>query len=752
MDVLAVDVLWVLGHWVWPILQFLIGLGLVVFFHELGHFAVAKAVGIKVERFAIGMGPRVVGFQKGETDYCLCALPLGGYVKMLGQEDFAPLEEGGEVKMDPRSFQAKSVGARMAVIAAGVVMNIITAALMFVIVGLVGMRFPAAIVGSVVPGSGAAEAVVEWDDPLPPETAAGETRKSTVGLEGGDRILAIDGDEVTRGDDLVTEAALARPDDKLRVRLARTIDGRAYTGTAIIPLQWMPSLSGSGSKILSMGVNLASSLTFGETDGELFPTVEAGDTLKAIGLMPLEHSWQIARWEDRLIHGPRGPTPDTPAFDPAQLPEVIAKAAGEEHIEAYRVYAEALKSGLPSQVPLVVERDGSLKVVTVPLLIALERQTVFLKDSGRMLAVPDDRRKVEDGKVTFTLDDNQTLTVPEDQVIEPENLLDILGMIPPVKVALVSKGSPADKAGLQPGDVILRYGDRDLPTMPQIYEINRQFKDRETSLHVLRDGKDVGPLKIRPTEHRGGVVMGVTTVYAWDHLVLADVREGSRAAARGLEKENRIVAINGQSVATWVDVFNAVRKAVETAQPLTMQVQRRGQTVEVDLGVIEPALFNPKAYAATIGGVLPGLERLMGPEVQFNNPFAAIAWGTKEVGRFVVSTYATLRSLISGTVSTKEASGPVGIGAIAVQVGRNSLVQFVWFMAMISVSLAVINFLPFPVVDGGHAVFLIIEKIRGKPVPVKIQNIVQIVGLVLILGFFLYITWQDISRLLGGMW
>ena len=88
---------------------------MVIFVHELGHFLVAKAVGIKVERFALGFGPRLFGYRGKETDYSVMLLPLGGYLKMLGQEDFDPLQDG---QSDPRAFNNKSVGARFAVISA----------------------------------------------------------------------------------------------------------------------------------------------------------------------------------------------------------------------------------------------------------------------------------------------------------------------------------------------------------------------------------------------------------------------------------------------------------------------------------------------------------------------------------------------------------------------------------------------------------------------------------------------------------
>jgi len=134
------------------------------------------------------------------------------------------------------------------------------------------------------------------------------------------------------------------------------------------------------------------------------------------------------------------------------------------------------------------------------------------------------------------------------------------------------------------------------------------------------------------------------------------------------------------------------------------------------------------------------------------NPLHAIAWGVGETGRFVAISYLSLRSLIRGTVSGKGVMGPVGIGGVAVAAGREGLIELMYLMAFLSATIAVVNFLPIPVVDGGHVVFLAIEKFRGKPVPVKVLNIAQMAGLVLILGVFVAITWNDISRMIDNLW
>ena len=97
--------------WLWVA----IGLGLVIFFHELGHFAVAKWCGVFVERFSIGFGPILWSFKKGDTEYALSAIPFGGYVKMLGQDDMDPSQlTTEEIAADPKSYSAKPVWQRMA--------------------------------------------------------------------------------------------------------------------------------------------------------------------------------------------------------------------------------------------------------------------------------------------------------------------------------------------------------------------------------------------------------------------------------------------------------------------------------------------------------------------------------------------------------------------------------------------------------------------------------------------------------------
>ncbi len=210
-----------------------LGFGFLIFVHELGHFLVAKWVGIKVTQFALGMGPGVFAWRKGigfrlgstepeyearikkgqspasmgETEYRLNYLPLGGYVKMLGQEDMDPAARSD----DPRSFNRKSGWARAAVICAGVVMNLIFGAVFFVVAFRAGVEFAPAMVGSVSPGS-----------PADTTYAQGHEGDPTYrGLQPGDVVTHIDGEAALDFMDLAAGTVLGEADAPVTLRIRR---------------------------------------------------------------------------------------------------------------------------------------------------------------------------------------------------------------------------------------------------------------------------------------------------------------------------------------------------------------------------------------------------------------------------------------------------------------------------------------------------------------------------------------------------
>ena len=158
----------------------ILAFGLLIIVHELGHFTLAKLNGVRVEEFSIGMGPRIVSKKGKETTYSLSLFPIGGYVKMMGED--------GEVD-DERSFSAKSPLRRISIIIAGVVMNYILAIIIFTAVSF-NFGFAKPVVNTVAENSGAVEA----------------------GLQSGDKIVKIDGSKVFTADDVKMGIMLSKDD------------------------------------------------------------------------------------------------------------------------------------------------------------------------------------------------------------------------------------------------------------------------------------------------------------------------------------------------------------------------------------------------------------------------------------------------------------------------------------------------------------------------------------------------------------
>lgn len=158
------------------ILAFIFVLGILVFFHELGHFLIARKIGVKVLKFSLGFGPKLVGRKIGETEYLISTVPLGGYVKLLGEdptEEMSPEDRG-------RSFSDQTVGKRIAIVMAGPLFNLILAALIFVFLFMVGIPLLTTEIGDVI----------------------GDSPAMKAGVLPGDKIVAINGKEISLWDEM----------------------------------------------------------------------------------------------------------------------------------------------------------------------------------------------------------------------------------------------------------------------------------------------------------------------------------------------------------------------------------------------------------------------------------------------------------------------------------------------------------------------------------------------------------------------
>jgi RIP metalloprotease RseP len=226
--------------------------------------------------------------------------------------------------------------------------------------------------------------------------------------------------------------------------------------------------------------------------------------------------------------------------------------------------------------------------------------------------------------------------------------------------------------------------------------------------------------------------------------------------------EARIVKIDGRETVSAQTARGTENLTVGyhegTRAILTELIGRTGVPVEYRENRLSP--LKTKNIDVTADMVDPWVGRIafspnidVAPEYRLlkgENALDAVWIGVHKTYYFIRMVYRTMQRMIfTRTLSLEQMSGPLGIIDMGGQIARTGLVQFLFFLAMISANLAVINFLPLPIVDGGLMIFLMIEKIKGAPVSLRVQVATQMIGLFLIVGLFLFVTYQDVVRMWG---
>src|SRR5437868_6213555 len=157
------------------VVPFVVLLGILIFVHEFGHFIIARLCGVRVEVFSLGFGKKIFQFKRGDTNYCISIIPLGGYVKMFGDQPGAEIAEEDK----QFSFTHKNVWQRIAVVLAGPLMNFFFAIFIFFVVAFIGEDYRAARVGDITPDS----------------------KAYAAGFRSGDKITSVNGSAVTTWDE-----------------------------------------------------------------------------------------------------------------------------------------------------------------------------------------------------------------------------------------------------------------------------------------------------------------------------------------------------------------------------------------------------------------------------------------------------------------------------------------------------------------------------------------------------------------------
>ncbi|MEQ8785206.1 MAG: site-2 protease family protein [Pirellulaceae bacterium] len=713
------------------------GLGMLIFVHELGHFLVAKACGVKCEKFYLGFDvpfgkmfasllklekplpipASIVKFTWGETTYGIGIVPLGGYVKMLGQDDNpaaaarereririkkeedaadsgkigggqvegAPSTEGGEgdddYVLDPRSYQAKSVPQRMAIISAGVIMNLLTAPLFAMLAFLPisgGVVYTPSVAGQLVQGGPAEQA----------------------GMRPGDRILQIGGhtdpyEHLRFKWDLMQGIAMSSEGQPLEL-LVRHKDGEEETIT-VKPMRYN-NANGEPADRVSIGISMLRSTT----------------------LFPKEY-WSPA--------SPARTT--TPPLDGGDKIVAVTPQGGTR--QAVEQFAQLRK--------LLIE------YADVPLKLEVER------DTG----------KVADGKpVVETVE----VTMPPVFFRDP-GLVMKAGPIDSLR-----PGSPAEAAGLKKGDRIVSIagekfgGDGVNPML--LSGFLRQHFGKTIPVEVERDGKNV-TLEVTPEvpetfgyfQTPGAPMTAAAIGVNYPVTLTVDyVVPDSPAAKRGLQADDKLLDLTILSASKdpeelargldkkveldddsrgWPFVWSALQAWPDNKFAITFQRDGKVQDA-VKLTTVATTAPDPER----------GLPMGVAEEVQTADSIGeAFLLGLRQTKEDALRVVVMLKKLVTREIPATSLGGPGTIAAVATQQAGQGPATLLLFMTFLSVNLAIVNFLPIPVLDGGHMLFLIYEAIRGKPADEKWLTGLTLAGFCLLMCLMVFVIGLDIFRFSG---
>ena len=659
------------ANW-WVVLQVAGGLGFVIFVHELGHFLVAKACGVKCEKFYLGFdvgGLKLISFKWGETEYGIGVLPLGGYVKMLGQDDnpaaaAAEAERarlsgdlppepvaGPHPQWDPRSYPAQSVPERMAIISAGVIMNVIFAVLMASWAYGLGVKEMTCMISSVRSGGAA------W----------------RAGLRTGDEIVAVGDQQDPIFSDLLHGITVGSVKDGIDFTVRRPADGSTRT------------------------VRLKPDTDLGK------PTI--GVTSPFSTTLPKDIAGLLAGAAARA--------------QPPLLAGDTIKAVDGQAVDGYAALIAALMRAESRPVTLTVERAAGPQAPAATVAVELPAQ-----------------RGVQTGMV-----------------------------MTPLPIKDVQEGSPAAAAGILPGDRILSVDGAEVGDPLTLDDRLRPLAGTAVKLVIGREGAADRTVEVRPREvtWRDDSTSGIGSPASIAALgiaipvdaVVAAVDADGPAARAGVVPGDRIVKawlLTPEEVAAKGEGSPVKFSAREPNWPAVMGILQdlpAGTTLRLEVVAaggqsrtvaLEPAEAADQ-FVVDRGLVFEPVYRL----VQAPTVTAALGKGFRKAVADLSLVYGFLGKLWNKQISARLLGGPIEIAKQAGRSASEGFSRLLLFLTMLSANLAVVNFLPIPVLDGGHMVFLVYELLRGKPPSEGVVAVLSYLGLALLLTLMMFVFGLDLG-------
>jgi regulator of sigma E protease len=301
----------------------------------------------------------------------------------------------------------------------------------------------------------------------------------------------------------------------------------------------------------------------------------------------------------------------------------------------------------------------------------------------------------------------------------------------PAKVGYVEKGSPAEKAGFRAGDVIEEINGRTISSWTKALSLIAVNPDTDVTVNLDRQGEKK-TLTLRPaiaTELKIGMSGLVPDMPA----EVGRLRPGLPAEKAGLKVHDKILAIDGKTVYHWNQFSTFVKES--SGKTLRLTIEREGKRIEQS---VTPVMDGGRYVI----GVEP-FVRLVFKKYGF---FESVRLGFQKTIEAIDLTFITLKKLLSFGLSIKTLGGPVMIAQMSGQAAAMGLSAFLGLLAMISISLGILNLLPIPVLDGGMILFLVIEAIRKKPLSRRTMEVAQSIGAAVLITLIAVVSYNDIMR------
>ena len=281
----------------------------------------------------------------------------------------------------------------------------------------------------------------------------------------------------------------------------------------------------------------------------------------------------------------------------------------------------------------------------------------------------------------------------------------------------------AEQAGIQSGDIILELNGEKVDNKYDLDGIMQKSTGEEILVKVERNGETLD-FHIKPTE----VKSKVTGMYLDDKCQVIMVDKGSSSEKQGIQANDVITKINN------VETNGDTNKIIEVLQ----QEETEKISLTIQRGKAEISIEFTPDYVSTY---YLGVNMKMAPDTFVNRCY----YGLVETKTFLFSIADNVKQLFTGNVGIDQMTGPIGIGEMVSQ--TNGFKEFIYLMALISISLGVTNLLPIPALDGGKILILIIETIRRKPMKPENEINIQLLGFSILIALSIYVSYNDILRL-----